>query len=98
MKNTSRARRPIEPSSSPKHVHDETVTTRTSANGGTCDQPRWKSSSSSPTPKPNAETSSPLAIWGSARPRKSASRFAGVASSGESVWKFRSFAIPIVIP
>ena len=35
---------------------------------------------------------------GSARPRKIASRFAGVASSGESVPYCRSFAIPIVIP
>ena len=35
--------------------------------------------------KPNAETTRPFTITGSARPRKSAIRFAGVASSGESV-------------
>ena len=35
---------------------------------------------------------------GSARPAKRASRFAGVASSSESVPYCRSFAIPIIIP
>ena len=35
---------------------------------------------------------------GSARPEKTASRLAGVASSGESVPNWRSLAIPIVIP
>ena len=55
-----------------------------------------KSSSSQPIRKPQAETSSPLAITGSDRPMNIAKRFAGVASRGESVWYWRSFAIVIV--
>ena len=70
MKKTSRARRPIEPSSRPKLVQDETVTTSTSASGGICDQPRWKFRSSRPTPNPNVETNSPLAICGSESTRR----------------------------
>ena len=55
-----------------------------------------KSSRSQPIRKPHAETSTPLAITGSDRPMKIAKRFAGVASRGESVWYWRSFAIAIV--
>ena len=50
------------------------------------------------TAKPKAETTSPLAMNGRARPEKIASRFAGVASSGCSVPYWRSLAMPIVIP
>ncbi len=97
-KKTSRARRPIEPISIPSATHEHVVTSTTNASAGTLPSAGRKSRSSQPTPKPNAETNSPLAMNGSARPEKIASRFAGVASSGESVPNWRSFAIPIVIP
>ena len=45
---------------------------------------------------PNADTKSPLTRTGTDRPPNTARRFAGVASSGESVWYCRSFAIAIV--
>ena len=74
------------------------MTTTTSARAGTSLGSGEKSSSSQLIAKPNVETTSPLTMNGSARPRKSAGRFAGVARIGESVWYWRSFAIPIVIP
>ena len=40
--------------------------------------------------KLTAETMRPIAITGRLRPRKSATRLAGEASSGASVWLFRS--------
>ena len=51
-----------------------------------------------PTAKPKVETTRPFASTGTPRPRKTAARFAGEASSGASVRKLRSFAIAIVIP
>ena len=44
------------------------------------------------------ETMSPLRTFGSARPRKTARRFAGVASSGESVCVWRSPPIVSAMP
>jgi len=44
------------------------------------------------------ETRSPLASTGRPRPRKTAARFAGDASSGPSVPNWRSLATDIVIP
>ncbi len=73
-----------------------TVTTKASA--GSTDGSGLKSSSAQADRKPKVETASPLTMNGSPRPAKTASRFAGVASSGESVPNCRSLAIPITIP
>ena len=56
----------------------------------------WKRSNRRPIRNPHVETTSPLASTGSERPMKTAKRLAGVASSGESVWYWRSLAIVIV--
>ena len=78
-------------------MHETTLTTTIAIRAGIDDAGGRKPSSTAPTAKPNADTSSPFASTGTARPRKIASRFAGVASSGESVAIQRSFAIVIVI-
>ena len=57
-----------------------------------------KSSSSQPTTKPTAETKIPFAMFGSARPRKSANLFAGVTRIEESVCVQRSPPIVIAMP
>jgi hypothetical protein len=94
--NTSRARMPTDPSVSPNAVQEVTLTTTMTASAGRLDAGGSKSSSSHPIRKPHAETSTPLAITGTARPMKTAIRLAGVASKGASVWYWRSFAIVIV--
>ena len=74
---TSRARRPIEPITSPSAVHDAVETNTQSASAGSDESGGSKSSSAQPTTKPNVETSSPLTKFGSVRPMKSAKRLAG---------------------
>ena len=74
------------------------LATTTTASAGICPAGRSKSSSSAPTANANAEVMIPFAISGSARPRKSGSRFAGVARSGDSVCVHRSPPIVIAIP
>jgi hypothetical protein len=61
-------------------------------------QPGPEAEQTAPTANPNAETRRPFAKHGTPRPRKTAARFAGEASSGPSVPNQRSFATAIVIP
>ena len=84
-KKTSRARSPTAPIISPNEVQANALTTTMSAIPGICEALSEKSSSSQPTAKPNADTMIPFAMFGSARPRKSAIRFAGVARIDASV-------------
>ena len=95
---TSRSRRPSAPITSPKAVHEAVETRTTSASGAIAEAGGSKLRNSRPTRNPNAETTNPFAISGRARPRKSANRFAGEASSGESVCVQRSPPIVIAIP
>jgi hypothetical protein len=79
-------------------VHDVALTATIRASTGMLESGGSKSSSSQPHTKPNADTKMPFAMNGSARPRMSATRFAGVARSAESVCVQRSPPIPIAIP
>ena len=79
-------------------MHDETVTTRIAARAGTESRPGANPSSSAPAQKVKVETSSPFSSTGTPRPRKTAARLAGEASSGPRVPNQRSFATAIVMP
>ena len=79
-------------------MHDETVTSRITTSGGTESSPGRKPRNSTPAQKVNVETRSPFSRTGTPRPRKTAARLAGDASSGPSVPNHRSFATAIVIP
>ena len=94
----SRPRRPNAPISVPNAVHENERTTTISAITGIGRPRNETSSSSQPTTKPTVETMTPFAMFGSARPRKSASRFAGVTRIDESVCVQRSPPIVIAIP
>ena len=82
----------------PNAVQETTPAVTTIASGPRDEAGGSKSSSSQLIAKPYAETTIPFAMYGSARPANRASRFAGVASSGESVPKNRSFAIAMIEP
>ncbi len=97
-KKKSLARKPIEPRSIPKHVHEPTVTSKTTARAGIASSPGRKPRKSAPAPKVNTDTSRPFASTGTPRPRNTAARFAGEASKGPRVPNHRSFATAIVIP
>ena len=97
-KKKSLLRRPIDPSTIPNVVQDTVVRQTTNARAGSECSAGRKWSRAAPTPKPKTETSSPFANTGTPRPRNTASRFAGEASSGPSVPNQRSFATAIVIP
>ena len=97
-KKMSRPRSPKAPIIVPNAVHENDVTTTISAITGTSLAVNEKSSSSQPTAKPTVETITPFARFGSARPRNSASRFAGVTRIDESVCVQRSPPIVIAIP
>ncbi len=97
-KKKSLARRPIEPSSIPKQVHEATVTATIAASAGTASSPGRKPRKSAPAPNVNAETNRPFASTGTPRPRNTAARLAGEASSGPSVPNQRSLATAIVMP
>jgi hypothetical protein len=79
-------------------VHAKALATTTTASAGIWPAAMSKSSSSQPTTKAKAEVMIPFAINGSERPRKSGSRFAGVASNGESVCVQRSPPSVIAAP
>jgi hypothetical protein len=79
-------------------VQENALTATTTASAGISLRVSSKSSNSQPTKKAKADVMIPLAISGSARPRKSGSRFAGVASSCESVCVHRSPPTVIAIP
>src|SRR5438105_959187 len=70
------ARRPIDPSSIPKQVHEATVTTTIRASDGSASSPGRKPRSSAPMLNVNAETSNPFASTGTRRPRRTAARVA----------------------
>ena len=95
---TSRARSPIEPITIPNAVHDAAETSTQAARPGSEESGGSKSRKAQPTRKPKVETIRPLTKFGSARPMKSANRFAGVASSGDSVCVQRSPPIVNAIP
>ena len=97
-KKMSRPRSPKAPIIVPNAVHENEHTTTISAIIGIEPAANEKSSSSQPTTKPTVETMTPFAMFGSARPRKSASRFAGVTRIDESVCVQRSPPIVIAIP
>ena len=84
-KKMSRPRRPKAPIIVPKAVHENDVTTTMSAITGISAAVSEKSSRSQPKMNPTVETMTPFARFGSARPRKSASRFAGVTRIDDSV-------------
>ena len=76
-----------------------TVTRTTAASAGTASRARAGSRGRrAPATNVNAETKRPFASTGTPRPRKTAARFAGDASSGPSVPNQRSFATAIVMP
>ena len=74
------------------------MTVTTAASAGTVSMPGRKPRKIAPARNVKAETRMPFASTGTPRPRKTAPRFAGVASSGPSVPNERSFATAIVIP
>src|SRR2546423_1436873 len=59
---------PSEPSARPYAVHENAQTSVTSASAGTTASVGWKSSRKRERTNPNAETTSPFTITGSARP------------------------------
>ena len=60
---------------------------------GTAESPRWIPKMKTPTTSANAATMAPFATDGNARPRKSATRFAGETTSAGRVSVNRSSAI-----
>ena len=94
----SRPRRPNAPISVPNAVHENDDTTTMSAIAGIEPAGNETPRSSEPTTKPTVETMTPFAMFGRARPRKSASRFAGVTRIDDSVCVQRSPPIVIAIP
>ena len=78
-------------------MHAVVVTTTTAASAGTV-EPGAEAEEDGAARKVKSETKNPFASTGSPRPRKTAARLAGVASSGPSVPNERSFAIDIAMP
>jgi len=95
---TLRPRRPSEPRQSPNEVHAKDETAPATARPASSDAAKCTSRMKLQIVNASTATRKPVQIEGTARPRKSAKRFAGDASRVESVWERRSPPIAFPIP
>ncbi len=92
----SRTRSASAAEASPSPVHENADTASTATSGSQAATGIGTRSRTAPRTRTTADTQNPLTITGSARPRNSGSRRAGLASSRPRVWVRRSS--PIVLP